>query len=64
MTTFLALYSGKDVEHAELVAISANERLVEDFARRLVRDEPDRRRVVKSDSKRNSPTGRAGLKPN
>jgi len=41
------LYSGKDVEHAELVAISANERLIEDFARRLVTEkEPEVRQYI------------------
>ena len=60
MTTFLALYSGKDVEHAELVAISANERLVEDFARRLVRDEPDRRPTAPNITSKKKPRPSSG----
>lgn len=40
MTTFLALYRGKTVSSAELVAVSADQRLVEDFAFRLTVDDP------------------------
>ena len=41
MTHFLALYSGDTVSRAELIALSADQRIVEDFAKRLVTDEPD-----------------------
>jgi hypothetical protein len=41
MTRFLALYDGKTVSSAELLALSADRRLVEDFGKRLVSDEPD-----------------------
>ena len=50
MTTFLALYSGKDIEHAELVAISANERLIQDFAQRLTEKEPEVRQYIEEQS--------------
>jgi hypothetical protein len=39
MTRFLALYDGKTVSSAELLAVSADRRLVEDFGRRLVQDD-------------------------
>jgi len=42
MTTFLALYRGPTVAAAELVALSADERLVRDFAERLVTEPPAR----------------------
>ena len=40
MTTFLALYRGKSISAAELVAVSADQEIVRDFGRRLVSDEP------------------------
>jgi len=35
---FLALYSGRTISSAELVALTANERILNDFAKRLVGD--------------------------
>ena len=40
MTTFLALYQGPSIAHAELVAVSSNRRIVSDFAEKLL-DEPE-----------------------
>jgi hypothetical protein len=40
MTTFLALYRGATISSAELVAVSADNHIVQDFAARLVTDEP------------------------
>ena len=36
MTTFLALYQGQTVASAEFVALTSDETLIVDFARRLV----------------------------
>ncbi len=41
MTRFLALYGGPTISSAELLAVSADQRLVQDFGRRLVSEEPD-----------------------
>jgi hypothetical protein len=38
MTRFLALYSGPSIHSAELIAVSADERIVHDFGRRLITD--------------------------
>ena len=47
MTRFLALYSGPSIHSAELIAVSADERIVRDFGKRLIagetEDTPDRR---------------------
>ena len=40
MTTFLALYRGASISTAELVAVSANQEIVSDFARQLVTEGP------------------------
>ena len=45
MVSFLTLYRGRTLEDAQLVAISTNDRIIKDFAERLLRerdnDEPD-----------------------
>jgi hypothetical protein len=41
MTTFLALYRGATISSAELVAVSADNHIVQDFATRLITDEPN-----------------------
>ena len=41
MTTFLALYRGETISGASLVAVSADQKLVQDFAERMITDEPD-----------------------
>jgi hypothetical protein len=38
---FLALYSGSTISDAELVAISADRKIISDFGKRLVSDEPE-----------------------
>ena len=42
MTRFLALYDGQTISSASLLAVSADERLVADFGKRLIMDEPER----------------------
>lgn len=39
MITFLALYQGPSIARAELVAVSSNQRIVSDFARKLVEED-------------------------
>jgi hypothetical protein len=41
VTSFIALYRGDTVSGAKLVALTADQRMVQDFAARLVEDEPD-----------------------
>jgi len=44
MVSFLALYRGRTLDDAQLVAISTNDRIIKDFANRLLNernDEPD-----------------------
>ena len=41
MTRFLALYDGQTISSASLLAVSADERLVADFGKRLIMDEPE-----------------------
>ena len=43
---FIALYDGKTVSSAELLAISADQRLVQDFGRRLVTDDDPEDRIA------------------
>jgi len=46
VTTFLALYRGQSVASAELVALSANHQIVEDFVARLLEEsEPDQKEL-------------------
>ena len=40
-SSFLALYRGPSIPQARLVAVSADPRLVSDFASRLLDDEPE-----------------------
>lgn len=51
MTTFIALYRGETVSEAQLIAVTADPRLVRDFAAKLVSDNPepdeDRRRDLR-----------------
>ncbi len=42
MTSFLALYRGETVSGARIVALSADPRLVRDFAARLLESPPER----------------------
>ena len=42
MTSFLALYRGETVSGARIVALSADPRLVRDFAARLLESPPQR----------------------
>lgn len=60
MTTFLALYRGPTVAAAELVALSADERLVRDFAERLITEPPERRPTAPTSTKK-PPQDRWGL---
>jgi hypothetical protein len=41
MTIFLALYSGPDFENVDLRAVTANQRVIQDFAVRLFEDDED-----------------------
>lgn len=43
MTTFLALYHGDTVNSSEILAITADPRVVGDFAARLLKEEAPRR---------------------
>ncbi len=61
MTAFIALYRGETVSAAQLIAVTADPKLVQDFAARLITEDPkqeeDRRdglRLIK-DEKRPSP---------
>jgi hypothetical protein len=42
MTAFIALYRGETVSAAQLIAVTADPTLVQDFATRLVSDSPER----------------------
>ena len=56
---FLALYNGKTVSSAELLAVTADERILEDFGRRLLGDECQRNEsVVREPPASERPTGR------
>ena len=39
MKTFLALYRGEDIEHSELVAVSADRKLIRSFIEGMVEEE-------------------------
>ncbi len=41
MTTFLALYHGNTVNSSEILALTADRHIVEDFAARLLREPPE-----------------------
>jgi hypothetical protein len=41
MTTFLALYRGETILGASLVAVSADQKIVSEFGKRLIADEPE-----------------------
>ena len=41
MTTFLALYHGNTVNSSEILALTADRHIVEDFAVRLLREPPE-----------------------
>jgi len=57
MTAFLALYSGQTVNSAELIALSTDERIVIDFARRLVAERTPEVRDVLPDEGHSSNDG-------
>ena len=40
MRNFLALYRGQDIETSELIAVSADPRLIRNFALGMVEDDP------------------------
>lgn len=41
MTAFIALYRGETVSGARLIALTADPKMVKDFAAKLVADEPE-----------------------
>ena len=43
MRSFLALYRGPSIESSELIAVSADQKLIKNFVKGLVEEEPDPR---------------------
>jgi len=41
MRSFLALYRGPSIESSELIAVSADQKLIKNFVKGLVEEEPD-----------------------
>jgi hypothetical protein len=41
MTAFIALYRGETVSGARLIALTADPKMVKDFAAKLIADEPE-----------------------
>ncbi len=71
MTAFIALYKGETVAGARLVALTADPGLVQDFATRLITDDPKPEgnrqgdlRLVEEKEKAESTTNSAASKQN
>jgi hypothetical protein len=63
VTRFLALYDGQTISSASLLAVSADERLVRDFGKRLI-DEDDDERDRRPSENGNGSTRRPPAKSN